>query len=408
MKVVLLNTYEKGGAAYACQRLLQGLNSVEAEVTMIVRGRTHTSGVISADSSHCGFLRALLEGLPLHAYPNHQRHNFSSAWVPARGVNSAIQLSPDIVHLHWIPQGFVRVEDLKMLRCPIIWTLHDSWPFTGGCHLPGNCRRYEQACGYCPVLGSQRENDWSRHIWRRKIDAWKNVPLTIVSPSRWLATRAFSSSIFAGRRIEVIPNGININVFCPGDRLIARKQLGISETRRLVLVGANHVFSDPNKGIDLLQQALSCLDESLQRSADLVIFGENCNRPLLGFSLAVSNLGSITNDELLVSLYRAADIFVVPSRQENLPNMILEAMACGTPCVAFEVGGIPELITHDVNGYLATPYEVEDLAAGLSQLLMHESRRSAMGEASRKWVENHVSIEHVVNRYLELYLELTR
>jgi glycosyltransferase involved in cell wall biosynthesis len=408
VNVLLLNTFDlTGGAARACHRLYEGLKAAEAHVATLVREQSgQVPGVVSVGSRLDGRLRALLDGLPLHRYPGRQLHNFSPAWMPGRAASAAIRRRPQLVHLHWVVQGFLQIEALASLACPIVWTLHDSWPFTGGCHLPGTCRGYEQNCGRCPVLGSQKEQDWSRRIWQRKRDAWENLSLTLVAPSSWLADRARASSLFAHRRIEVIPNGIESSLFCPGDRQAARRLLGLPEDRRLLLFGANHALSDANKGFDLLQEALLLLDEGARQTTELVIFGENWNRPLPDCGLPVTNLGAVAHEEQLLSLYHAADLFVAPSRQENLPNMVLEAMACATPCVAFDIGGIPDMIRHGVTGYLARPYEVEDLATGISLLLADESGRLAMGWASREWVQQHASIEIVAELHEKLYREL--
>jgi glycosyltransferase involved in cell wall biosynthesis len=406
MKVALLNTYETGGAARACYRLFQGLISAESDAELIVRGGAHSTGVISAGSSWGGFIMALLDGIPLHCYSGRQLNNFSPAWVPGRGIYEATRFSPDIVHLHWIVQGFVQIESMTSISCPIVWTLHDSWPFTGGCHLPGNCRRYEHGCGQCPVLGSNCENDLSRRIWRRKHEAWKNLSLTIVCPSKWLAERAGASSLLRGRRIVVIPNGIDTVRYSPGDKLAARRKLGLPENRSILLYGANQAISDKNKGLDLLLAAFRLIEDTQLQDTELVIFGEDTNATFQESRLHIRNLGSIHDEDRLLLLYRAADIFVAPSRQENLPNMVMEAMACGTPCVAFAVGGIPDLITHGETGYLAQPFEIEDLAQGLSQLILDVDRRVSMSLQSREWIENNVSMTKIVALYQNIYREL--
>ena len=408
MKAVLLNTYETGGAARACFRLFQGLKSAGADASMIVRSDSHFPGAISASSNRGGFLRALFDGIPLHRYRGRQLHNFSPAWMPGRGIKEANRLFPDLVHLHWIVQGFVTIESLTSITCPVVWTLHDSWPFTGGCHLPGNCRRYEQECGQCPVLGSNCENDLSRRIWRRKHETWKNLSLTIVCPSKWLAERAGVSSLFRGRRIVVIPNGIDTMRYSPGDKLAARRRLGLPENPAILLYGANFAISDRNKGLDLLLDALRLIDAKQLQDTELVVFGEDTDTTITGGRLHIRNMGTIYDEEQLVLLYRAADILVVPSRQENLPNMVMEAMACGTPCVAFSVGGIPELVNHGEMGYLAVPYDVEDFSRGILLLLENEEIRRHMSLSARRWVEANDSIDRIAGWHLDLYRELVR
>jgi len=408
VRVLLLNTYDvTGGAARACSRLFDGLTAAGTNATLIVREMTeHPSDAISAGSHFGGRLRAFLDGLPLHFYRHRIRHSFSAAWVPGRGIAAAAALHPELVHLHWVVEGFVQVEALRRLRCPVVWTLHDSWPFTGGCHLPGECRRYEASCGHCPVLGSAREHDLSRRVWMRKRATWANLDLTCVAPSRWLAERARASSLLGGRRIEVIPNGVDVSIYCPGERQAARAALGLPADRRLVLFGANHALSDRNKGFDLLLAALRGLAADERAQTELVVFGDDGGQPVPDCGMPVRNLGVLQKEKRVAQLYRAADLFVAPSRQENLPNMVLEAMACATPCVAFGVGGLPELIGHGIDGYLAVPGDSADLGRGIAWMLEDAGRRAQQGEKAAAKVREEFALERIAGRYLQLYSEL--
>lgn len=408
MKIALLNTYDRsGGATRACHRLYSGLSAVGEEAYMLVREKSRNrSGTVAVGSRIGGFLRALIDGFPLHRYPNRKLHVFSPAWFPGRGLQNVSRLNPDLVHLHWVVNGFVRIEDLSSLDCPVVWTLHDSWPFTGGCHLPAGCTRYEQSCGRCPVLGSDIENDWSRRIWIRKRNSWGKVPLTIVAPSRWMAEKARSSSLFKDRTVVIIPNGIDTHLYCPGDRMEARRELGLSENCRLLLFGSIHALSDTNKGFDLLQRAIKTMNPTQLQNTELVIFGADNDTILPDCGIPVRNLGIISDEEKMVLLYRAADLLVAPSREETLGYVIMEAMSCGTPCVAFEVGGIPDLISHGETGYLARPYIVEDLATGIINVLHDYMLRKAMAEKSRKWIEDNLSLHLIAQRHLKLYRQL--
>jgi glycosyltransferase involved in cell wall biosynthesis len=408
MKIALLNTYDKsGGATRACQRLLSGLSAAGVDATMLVREKsTNNSEVVTVGSRIDGFIRALIDGIPLYWYPHRQLHVFAPAWVPGRGIPEVSRLDPDLVHLHWVVNGFVRIEDLSSLSCPVVWTLHDSWAFTGGCHLPDGCTRYELTCGRCPVLGSENENDWSRSIWKRKLKSWSDLPLTVVAPSHWIAEKARSSSLFRNRRIDVIPNGIDTDLYCPGDKMEARRKLGLPENGKLVLFGAIHALSDFNKGFDLLQSAISTMTISQRQNTELIIFGVNKSVTLPDGGILVRNFGIITNEEQLVLIYRAADLLVTPSRQENLAYVVMEAMSCGTPCVAFSIGGMSDLIAHEVTGYLARPYVAEDLATGIINLLNDDELRTSMAAKSRKWIEDNFCIHLISQRHEMLYRQL--
>jgi glycosyltransferase involved in cell wall biosynthesis len=408
LAVVLLNTHDMiGGAARACNRLFRGLAATGENAVMVVREQAEGSpGIITAGSRIDGRLRAFFDGLPQHFYPRRSRHNFSAAWVPGRGLSAIAEMHPEVVHLHWVVEGFVRIEALSALKSPVIWTLHDSWPFTGGCHLPGNCRRHEGSCGFCPVLGSRHEHDLSRWVWTRKRKAWSDLDLICVAPSRWLADCARASSLLEGHRIEVIPNGIDVAVYRPGDRLAAREALGLDADRMLIVFGANHALSDPNKGADLLRAALAGLSPGERAKTELVLFGEDFGRQMPDCEMPVRNLGVIQDEKRIVQLYQAADLFAAPSRQENLPNMVMEAMACGTPCVAFAVGGLPDLISHGVEGYLAAPGDSADLGRGIAWVLEDSARRESLAARARDKIVEGFSLEGTVSRYLRLYREL--
>lgn len=406
MKVVFLNTYESGGAARASYRLFKGLKSADADVCMIVRGDARSSGVISAGSSQGGFLRALLDGLPLHGYPNRQPHNFSPAWIPGRGLSEATRLAPDIVHLHWIPQGFVQIESLENPGYPVVWTLHDSWPFTGGCHLPGNCQKYMEECGACPVLGSTAKKDLSHRVWQRKHQNYSVDRMTFIAPSHWMAARAKASSLLRGCTVEVIPNGIDITQYAPGDWCAARDKLGLPRNRRLILFGARHALSDRNKGIDELCTALGQLPAELRDQSTLVLFGETTRAPLPAFGMEVINRGEIKDEAEIVELYRAADLLVVSSREENLPNMVSEAMACGLPCVAFDVGGIADQILPRITGCLAPALDTRALSAEIAWLLENAESRSALSQRAREHAMTNFSLDRVARRHLALYHRL--
>ena len=403
-----MNTHDlTGGAARAAFRLHKGLQSAGVNATMLVREKSSSEpSVIAQNSSYTGRICALCDGFPLHWYPNRQLHNFSSAIVPENIISAVNRYNPDIVHLHWLAEGFVRLESLAKLNCPIVWTLHDSWPFTGGCHLPGSCNRYQNSCGCCPVLGSSRERDLSRRVWLRKKKAWASLPLTVVAPSRWMADCARKSSLFSECRIEVISNGIDTDFFSPGCQKSEKEKIGFSPSRQLILFGGKNSLLDTNKGFDLLFSALQKLPEEVRRNSDVAIFGDREDFPIAVGSMNIRNLGVIDDETVLQSLYRAADVFVLPSRQENLPNVILEAMACGTPCAAFDIGGVSDMVAHRETGYLCRPYDVEDLSVGIAYVLRGGKKDECQSQLCHERILQGFAMEKVVYRYLDLYKDL--
>jgi glycosyltransferase involved in cell wall biosynthesis len=413
MKIAMLNTFDGGGgAARSAFRLHLGLvrSGVESRFVTQYNKRADPEIVcgVSRVEKVIALLRPLADMLPMKFYRKRDhKQPFSTAYVPVQQrVRQAVAES-DLLHLHWIVHGFINIPFLRQARRPIVWTLHDSWAFTGGCHLPADCRRYEEACGRCPYLGGRSEVDLTRMNWQRKSRAWRDVDITVVTPSNWLAACARSSSLFAGRRVEVIPNGLDTEVFKPADRGACRRILNLPMDKHLILFGAMGATIDANKGFDLLRQALTALPRQVAaKECMLVVFGaQQLNLPDL--NIEVRFLGTLTDDIALSVIYSAADVMVVPSRQENLPNTVIEAMACGTPVAAFRTGGIPDLIDHQHSGYLAKAFETTDLARGIAWILEQSVMEKSLGRAARLKVEREFAIDVVVARYLKLYSELS-
>jgi glycosyltransferase involved in cell wall biosynthesis len=412
MKILMLNTYDEwGGAAKAAFRLNRGVKSVGVESKLLVQGKSgDDKDVIGTNDPLVKFaygVRTHLGTLPVRLYHNNPIYNFSPAMTPDNLAGHVAALAPDLLHLHWLGAGFMRIETLKKLKMPIVWTLHDSWAFTGGCHMPYSCVKYRENCGSCPVLGSSHERDLSRRVWRRKNSSWQNLNLTLVAPSRWLAECAGASSLFSGRRVEVIPNGLDLSLFKPLDKRVARNILGLSLDKKFILFGSMNSSSDQNKGFQFLLPALNkLLAHGYNDDTELLIFGSSEPVVIPKFGMKSTYLGRLHEDVSLALLYSAADLFVAPSIQENLPNTIMESMACGTPSVAFNQGGVPELIDHERNGYLAQPFEADNLARGIAWVLENEGRRKELSLQARLKVEQMFDLNGVSRMYTELYREI--
>ena len=408
---LLVNTHARGGgAAIAALRLHRGLRGIGIESRLLVQsppsdepGLTGPRGPLARALA---WARPRLDSLPARRYPRRQSSLFSPAWLPDRLTRDVAALAPDLVHLHWIAHGFARIETLARLGRPLVWTLHDSWAFTGGCHLPFDCTRYRDACGACPALGSQREVDLSRRVWERKRAAWRDLALTVVTPSRWLAGGARASALFGSARCEVIPNGLDLDRFRPADRAASRARLGLSHDRTVLLCGGAGIARDPNKGLASMATALRGLAPPRRATLEALIFGTAPGDRLPDAGLPLRDLGFIADEGELAALYSAADVFVAPSLHENLPNTVMEAMACGTPCVAFDVGGVSDLIEHQRTGWLARSGDSADLARGIAWVLEDEPRRRELGAQARAKTEAEFAIARVARRYADLYAEV--
>ena len=404
--ILVVNTMQKnGGAARAAWRIYLGIRRTHPRaqyLTLVkddrradVAGRYHWSlkGLLA-------MRLASLDRIPMARYPNRLPVTFTPAsWinplrVPLRRYRGRL------VHLHWLASSLLRIEDLARISVPVVWTLHDTWAFTGGCHYTGDCGGFRAECGHCPQLGSNIDNDLSRAIWRRKHNVYANLNLTVVAPSRWLAEVARQSSLFAGCRIEVIPNGLDTDVYRPLDRAAAKAFLGIDPAHPVLLFGAQWL-TDRRKGGDLLTAALA----QIEFPCTLLTFGEGQLSLNENPSLTVRALGSLHDDVSLAVMYSAADVFLCPSREDNLPNTVAESMACGTPCVAFDVNGLPDMITHRVDGWLARAFEPSDLAAGIRWLIRHPNP-DVLRRAAREKALAEYSLDVMSARYTALYAEL--
>ena len=412
MKVLHLNTSDiSGGAARAAYRLHKGLVNIGLDSQMLVQDKTSDDrNVIGSQTKlEKGWakIRPTLNAIPLQLYRQRDRTPYSVQWLPSK-MNSKIKsIAPDIINLHWICGGYLQIETIAKFNKPIIWTLHDSWAFTGGCHIPYDCKKYTKSCGACPQLHSNRDWDLSRWVWQRKAKAWKDLNLTLVTPSNWLAKCAGSSSLFRDLRIEVIPNGLDITKYKPIERRLVREVLNLPQDKQLVLFGAMNATSDRNKGFHFLQPALQHLSQSeWQDQIELVVFGSSRPENPVDLGFKTHYLGKLSDDISLALVYAAADVFVAASIQENLPNTVMESLACGTPCVAFDIGGMPDMIEHQQNGYLAKAFDVEDLGCGITWVLAERQNWQVLSRQARLKIENQFTLEKATQRYIVLYQEI--
>jgi len=412
MKVLFLNSSDTiGGAARAAFRLHKGLRSINVDARMFVQKKESDEQSVEGPTPFLGNwieeIKPHLDALPVCLYSRRNKMLFSPAILPTRINKQISSINPDIIHLNWICEGFVKIENLQEFKKPIVWTLHDSWAFTGGCHIPFDCTRYRDNCGACPVLGSSMAADISSWIWKRKHKSWSNLNLTVVAPSKWLARCAGSSSLFRNTRIEVIPNGLDTNSYRPEDPRLAREMLGLPCDKKLILFGAMKGDSDPNKGFQYLQKALRILSDRKGPSAiEAVVFGASQPENTPEVSMKIHYLGRLYDDVALRLAYSSADVMVVPSIQEAFGQTSTEAMSCGTPVVAFATSGLLDIVDHQVNGFLAKAFDAEDLARGISWVLDHIDSLG-LARCAREKVKNYYSIDKVSDIYKTLYNDLS-
>ena len=326
--------------------------------------------------------------------------------------------APDVVNLHWVAEMFDDDPFLPALaaRAPIVWTLHDMHAFTGGCHYDRGCDRFagppigmedrsvEPRCGRCPQLRGDAERDLSRRIWERRSRAFARIPtdrLTFVAPSRWLAEEVRRSAVCGRFEAKVIPYGLDTELFRPRDQAAARDVLGVPPDAKALLFLADAV-TNVRKGFHLLRQAL----ERLEGLPNLCLVTVGDSAPDLPASLPHVPLGRISDDRMLTLVYSAVDAFVIPSLADNLPNTVLEALACGTPSVGFAVGGIPDMIRPGETGLLAPPEDVPALADAIAELLSDDALRARLAANCRRVAETDYPLAKQAERYEALFARL--
>jgi glycosyltransferase involved in cell wall biosynthesis len=409
MHVLHLNTSDiEGGAARAAFRLHIALQSTGIKSQMLVRAKTSVDNTVIGDRSILTQLGPRSNGLPLKLYRLRDRTMFSPQWFPDVIANRVRQINPDIVHIHWICNGYLKIESLTTFKQPIVWTLHDMWPLTGGCHTSQSCLRYQNSCGACPQLHSHQEWDLSRWIWKRKAKAWKDLNLTIIAPSSWLARCTQSSSLFQNCRVEVIPHGLDLAQYKPIEREIARSLLNLPQDKKLIHFGSGSV-NDPNKGFSFLISALQRLCQNgWQDRIELVVFGASKPEHSIDLGIKIHYFERLHDNLSLSLVYSSSDVLVVPSKQESFGQTASESLACGTPVVAFNTTGLQDIVDHEQNGYLAEPYNPEDLARGIAWILEDGDRRQSLSHRAREKALTSFSLDLMGRRHVSLDEEILK
>lgn len=409
MKILHINASDMGGgAARAAYRLHIALKNEGVDSTMLVQKKIGDDyDVIGPDtkiSKGIALVRPSIDALPLRLYKERRKTLFSPSWLGFNGILDKIDaIDPDIVHLHWICGGMIRIEDLSKIDKPIVWSLHDNWAFTGGCHIKWDCEKYKTMCGRCPVLGSDKESDLSRWIWKRKEKIYNRIKnMTVIGLSRWIRDSSKESSLMHKFRHICLPNPLDSKAYKIIPKYEACRLWNFSQRKKLILFGAMNATEDANKGFKQLHEALSNIN---RKDIELVIFGSKEPKDAPDFGFPTHYLGRLYDDISLVSLYNAIDVMVVPSLQEAFGQTAAEAMSCGTPVVAFGTTGLLDIIDHKMNGYLAQPFDSQDLAAGIEWVLENPEYESLRKNAREKVLREFDS-NVVAKKHIELYREI--
>ena len=395
MKILIVNISDlNGGAARASYRLHNALLGEDIDSEMLVQHKVSDDYTVLTEISKIrktlNVLRSLIETIPMKIVKQKRKDFFSPSWFGFSNVVDKInKINPDIVHLHWINDGMIKIEDLVKIKAPIVWSLHDMWAFTGGYHYDDESRDYLHE-------GSLLEK-W---VFKRKKRTFSKINnMTIIGLSHWLYESAKESFLLKNKKHVSLPNPIDIDKFKLIDKRVAQALFGLPNDKKLILFGAMNAGSDPRKGFSKFSMALKYLNDE---KIELVVFGMSEPQESEELGFITHYMGNINDDVALIALYNSVNVVVVPSLQENLSNVVMESLACGVPVVAFDIGGNSDMIEHQQNGYLAKPLDSVDLANGI-EWVIHNENYEELSKNARKKVVNYFDSKVVAKKYIELY-----
>lgn len=405
MKVTHLNISDaSGGAARAANRIHHALRLQGVDSTMRVNSASTDDWTVRAQVGNLQNLFAISRLVPGKLATRLLRTNnlvihspaiLNSSWPKRLNISDA-----DIINLHWVNHEMMSIGDIARIKKPVVWTLHDMWSFCGAEHYTEDLRWRD---GYTRNNRPSYEAglDLNRWVWRRKMRIWRR-PMHIVSPSNWLAGCARQSMLMREWPVTVVPNAIDTSVWQPLNKRVARELLKLPSDAPLLLFGAVGGARDPRKGFDLLRKALRHLQGQV-KELQLIVFGQLAPREPDDLGFPIHYMGHLHDDLSLRVLYSAADAMVIPSRQDNLPNTGVESLACGTPVIAFNTCGLPDIVKHGETGYLAEPFNSEDLARGIIWVLTDTARHAQLCANARHYATATFSYPVVAEQYLSVY-----
>lgn len=403
MKILIISTSEtEGGAARAALRLHNALLENNFDSTMLVQSKQTDNYTVIGPKNKIdrmmGIMRPIFEQLILRN-KNNSGNLFSTSKLSNKNILKKIrEINPDIINIHWFQNGCLSIEDLAKINKPIIFTLHDNWLYTGGCHISFMCSKYKDICQNCPSIKGRVKKDISYNTFKRKKRFFEKINFSVITLSNFVTIQAKESFLLKNKTITCLGNPINTEIFKPITKRNAREILNLPLNEKIILFGAMNPIKDMNKGADLLFETLN-MDS--QDNYSIIIIGASKTKQTF-LKQKTYYYGFVHDDYTLSLLYNAADIVIVPSRQENLSNMIMESLSCGTPVLAFDVGGNSDMIDHRKNGYLAEPFSTIDLHIGLHLLLSTKSQDSLL---IHKNIALKYSYSNIVKKIIPIYKE---
>lgn len=393
-----------GGAARGALWLHQALLEAGINSRILNNSRTATpyEKIEAVAQTRKGYWFSLiterLDKLPAYLYRSRKNLPFSTALVGLDIKSTASYEWADVIHLHWINLGFVSLRTISEINKPLVWTMRDMWPMTGGCHISMGCERYIEGCGKCAQLNSDRTKDLSRYIFSRKS---KLIPkrVKLVGISNWLTGCANNSLLFRDFDVSTINNGINLQDFFPVDKTTARSILGLNTDKKIVLIGAQSI-NVPYKGFDKAIDAIKLIE---RKDILFLFFGRLDNSSIEKLQIDYLSLGFLHDSISLRLVYSAADLFLAPSIMDAFGKTLAESLACATPVVCFDSTGPRDIVDHKINGYKAVPYVSEDLAAGINWILSDNQQHEILCKNAREKAVTSFDIKIIAKQYHDLY-----
>ncbi|MEM7104578.1 MAG: glycosyltransferase family 4 protein [Bacteroidota bacterium] len=420
MKVLHICTSDKiGGAALACWRVAEALSKTDIDAKILVQRQTeHHPMLVNANPGAMKFRALYNEFYERFDFISkesnkHIRFYFSSGLVGQDiSKHQAVQ-EADILHLHWVNKGFLSLRNLRQLASlnkPIVWTLHDMWAFTGGCHYSGGCEKYKTGCHNCWFLNSNTTHDLSNKVFemKRRLYQYLEPKINFITPSVWLKSLAKDSALLSGFPFSSIPNTINTSIYKPGDKRALRYKLKLPRHKKLILFIAMNV-SDKRKGFHFLKESLTSIggpSQKFKEDIELLVLGKINKEELKDLPINAHYIRKTRNPQLIIDAYNASDLVAVTSQEDNFPNTILEALSCGRPVIAFRTGGIPEMVNHKKTGYLVEKGDTSGIVEGIRWILEDPEKYEYLCKAARQKALQEYDYAIISQKFQAMYKRL--
>lgn len=400
MRVIHIVFSDVGGAFRAATRVNEALvgKGIESEVLVLESNNSNINTLFNKNQDIIMYkIKRKINDFIRKSIPI--SNNIYIAMHGVNLLNNSKVRNADIVHLHWIGYGTLSLKGIKKLteKKNVVWTLHDMWAFTGGCYYTNECKNYKSFCYNCHFARGKISKKIIQREYLKKYDIFTQNIKSVIGCSQWITNEALEANI----NCRCIPNSISTEIFRPYDRESIRKKYEIEVGQKVVLFGAVSPSSDDRKGYNYLKEVLQLLNS---KSVTVVVFGNYSEERDIIPNIKLRMLGTIDDDTKLAEIYSMADVFVAPSKQENLSNAVMESISCGTPVVAFNIGGMPDMIENGTNGFLIPPYNTKYMAKQIDNILKIPLDRIKIREtAVRKF-----NMKVIGDKHIKLYTEIMR